>query len=117
MKERDQSRLASALTALVGIFVAISPAWLTLSTGLRTSTIVTGIIIAIAGLVQYFWENTVPSWISALAAVWLFISVFAYSGSSAGAQWTLAISAIVTFILAFWDGVEVSLSMQHHHQT
>jgi hypothetical protein len=116
MESLAQSRLASVLTLLAGIWVAISPAFITMSGSSQTSTIIVGIIIALAGLVQLFWTSTIPSWIAALAAIYLFISAFAYSVSNA-ATWNMAVSAIVTFILATWDGVEVNDVRTHHMAT
>lgn len=112
MQSLAQSRLASVLTLLAGIYVAISPSFITMSGGSETSTIVVGIVIALAGLVQLFWTNVAPSWIAALAAIYLFISAFAYSMSTA-ATWSMVISAIVTFILATWDGVEMNDARNH----
>lgn len=116
MESLAQSRLASALTLLAGIWVAISPIWFTMTSAGQTSTIIVGIIIALAGLVQLFWTNTFPSWIAALAAIYLFISAFSYNVSTAS-TWNLVISAIVTFILATWDGVEMNDVRQHHMAT
>lgn len=71
MNSLGQSRLASVVALLVGAWVAISPIWISVTGGALTSVIITGIVIAVAGLVQLFWKNAIPSWISGLAAVWL----------------------------------------------
>lgn len=113
MKERDQSKLASVLTLLVGIWVAISPIWLTMSGGAIASAIITGSIIALFSIIQYFWANTFPSWIMGLAAIWMFISSF-FFGTSGGAMLSLILSAIATFILSYWDGIEVAETQRHH---
>lgn len=114
MEDRSQSKLASVLTLLVGIWVAISPIWISVTGGALTSVIITGIVVALAGLVQYFWENPLPSWISGLAAVWLFISAFSF-GVSHAMMWSQILSAIATFLLASWDGVEISHVHEHSH--
>ncbi|HET6924777.1 MAG TPA: hypothetical protein VFH39_03040 [Candidatus Saccharimonadales bacterium] len=114
MSERDQSKFASILTLLLGIWVAISPIWISVTGGAVASVIATGSVIAVFSLIQYFWENTLPSWIVGLAAVWLFITTFAFGGVSGGAVVNLVISSVATFILAIWDGAEVSISHQHH---
>jgi hypothetical protein len=108
----NQSRFASVVMLLVGIWVAISPIWVSVTGGAQTSVIITGIVIALCGLAQYFWRSTLPSWIAGLAAIWLFLSTFGYDVSTA-ATWNQVIFAIVTFVLAFWDGVEVN-QVQHH---
>jgi hypothetical protein len=113
MAEKRQSIFASIIILLIGVWLILSPIWVVLSGGATASTIITGIIIALAGLVQLFWEVTVPSWISALAAIWLFISAFAYSVGT-GAMWSLLVSAVAVFFLSYWDGIEVS-QLQHRH--
>ena len=109
--QQTQSRFASIIMLLAGIWVAISPIWISVTGGALASVIITGVIIALAGLVQYFWHVTVPSWVAGIAAVWLFISAFAFSVSTAAA-WNQIIFAIVSFVLAYWDGMEVS-QLQH----
>lgn len=80
-----------------------------------TSTVITGAVIGILGIIQFFIENAVPSWITGIAAIWLFISAFSF-GMSSGAAWDLVISAVIAFVLAIWDGREITvLSDQHHH--
>lgn len=110
--EKRQSIVASVIILLIGIWVALSPIWVVLSGGATASTIITGIIIALAGLVQIFWEVSLPSWVSGLAAVWLFISAFAFSAGTGG-KWSLIVSAIAVFILSYWDGAEVSQLHAH----
>lgn len=110
MRARDQSRLASMLTLLVGIWVAISPIWISVSGGALTSVIATGVVIALFGVIQYFWESALPSWIVGLAAVWLFVSAFIFSSSviSNGAMMNQILSAVAAFVLAYWDGIEIT---------
>src|SRR5690242_4080487 len=91
MTEKRQSVLASVLLLLVGIWIAVSPVGVVLTGGAAASVIITGIVIALAGLVQLFSESSVPSWVGGLAAVWLFISALAFNLSSGG-TWTLIIS-------------------------
>ncbi len=113
MNDRNQTRLASVLTLLAGVWVAISPMWIPVTGAALTSVIVTGIVIALAGAIQFFWENVLPSWVGGLAAVWLFLSTFVY-GVGTAAAWNQIISAIVTIILVYWDGFEVAQVERHH---
>lgn len=113
-QQLSQSRVASVVMLLVGIWVAISPIWVSVTGGALTSIIITGIVIALCGLVQLFWKVSVPSWIAALAAVWLFVSTFVFSVST-GAAWNQIIFAVVTFIMAYWDGFEIAQVHQRHH--
>lgn len=106
MKDVNQSRLATTLALVIGLWVAISPAWIPMSAAAQASTLVVGIIMVVASLVQYFVSSTIPSWVNGIAAAWLFLSVFMY-GMSAGAVWSAIVSAIAVVALAVWDGVEV----------
>jgi hypothetical protein len=83
------------------------------------STLITGAVIVIASAVQYFVSNTVPSWITGIAAVWLLVSAIVFGVSSAAA-WSLILSAIAVVSLAYWDGAEVAElqnSGERHHPT
>ena len=112
MNSKEQSRLASVIILLIGIWVALSPIWITMTGGAVASAIITGVVIALAGLVQLFWENEFPSWISGLASIWLFISAFLFSAGT-GVHWSNILSAIAVFILSYWDGFEVTQLRQH----
>lgn len=109
----SQSKFASVIMLLAGIWVAISPIWISVTGGALTSIIITGIVIAVMGLAQYFTRSSMPSWIAALAAVWLFVSTFVFSVSTASA-WNQIVSAAVTFVLAYWDGFEITQVQRHH---
>lgn len=116
MRDRDQSRLASILALLVGIWVVISPVWISMSGAAMASLIIVGIIIIVSSLLQLgYGREMAPSWIVALAAVWLFISAFMFT-MGAGAMYSQMISAILAFIFAVWDGVEVKNIQSHQHQ-
>lgn len=108
MKDIDQSRTASILTLIAGIWIAASPIFIPVAGGLFVSMIILGAVIALAGLVQIFWENILPSWISGIAAVLLFIAAFITGTASAAAMWNMIISAIAVFALAVWDEVEIA---------
>lgn len=114
MQSLSQSRVASVLTIVVGAWLLLSPLAISITGAALVNLLIVGGVMAVAGLVQLFWMNTFPSWITALAAIWLFIAAFAFSVST-GAAWNQAISAIVAFILATWDGVEVSEVQREHH--
>ena len=114
MQNTTQLRVASVLTILLGAWVAISPAFISITGAALTNIIITGSVIALAGLIQLFTRSTSPSWLAGLAAVWLFISAFAFSVSN-NAAWNMAISGIVAFLLATWDGVEVNTVERRHH--
>lgn len=115
MKTRDQTKLASLLSLVVGIWVAISPIWISMSAGAIISVIITGLVIIAASLVQLATTNTLPSWVMGVAAVWLFISTLILDVSAAAA-WSQILAAIATAALAYWDGVEVTEQSHHAHR-
>ena len=114
MNAKAQSLFASVLAVIVGAWVMLVPVFTSLTGGAMVSTLIAGGVIALAGLVQIFWENVLPSWVSAVVAVWLVISVFTFNVSTA-VGWNLVLVAIATFAIALWDGVEVN-EVHHAHQ-
>ena len=115
MDAKAQSVYASVLEVLVGAWVMLVPVFTSVTGAALVSTLITGGVIALAGLVQIFWENVLPSWIDVFVAVWLFISAYVFSYSTA-AIWNLVLAAVATFLIALWDVAEVSEVHQAHHQ-
>lgn len=117
MKDQLQSRLASILTFLVGAWLMLSPLFISVSGAARINVLIAGGVIGLAGLVQLAWTgNTLPSWVSALAAIWLAISAFVFD-ATAGFVWSATLSALAAFVLAVWDGVEVEHLQHSRHST
>ncbi len=115
MKDIIQSRIASGLSVLLGIWLILTPLVISMSGAGLVSIIVTGGVLTVSGLVQLFWFNLLPSSLNILASIWLFISAFIFTMSSS-ASWNMVIAAIFTFILAFWDSIETNeVSRQRHH--
>lgn len=115
MERLSQSRLASVLTIILGAWVMISPVFISITGGALTSLLIAGGVMIVFGLIQLAWKNSLPSWVNALAAVWLCISAFTFTVSTA-VVWNQVISAIIAFVLATWDGAEIS-EVQHMHHT
>lgn len=115
MNDVAQSRTASILTALLGLWLVLSPIWISLTGGALVSLFITGGVMIFFGLVQLFTENSLPSWIVGLAAVWLFISAFGFSAVSSAVTWNEAISAIAAFVLSIWDGMEITHVHDRRH--
>lgn len=111
MNEISQSRLASILTIAVGAWLMASPLFITVSGAAMGNVLIVGAIIALAGLLQLVWNNAMPSWISAFAAIWLVVSAFIFTADTAFV-WSTVISAVIAFALAVWDGVEIT-HIQH----
>lgn len=116
MNDLTQSRLASVLTVLVGGWLMLSPVFISITGGALVSLMVVGGIFVVAGVVQYFWESTLPSWLTAMTAIYLFVSAIGFQVSDA-AMWNQVVAAIVTFVLATWDGVEMMEVRRLHHGT
>lgn len=112
MNAKTQSVVASLFTVGVAIWMLLTPAFTTVTGWALASLLITGGIIALAGLTQLLWENVLPSWVNALAAVWLLVSVFIFDTGTALA-WNMGVAAVIGFLLAVWDGTEIS---QLHHQ-
>lgn len=114
MERLSQSRLASSLVILVGAWLMLSPIFISITGAALTSLLITGAVMIVFGFVQLGTENTLPSWINAIAAVWLFISALSFSVSAA-VVWNQVVFAIIAFVLATWDGAEMSATHRMHH--
>lgn len=106
MDAKLQMRVASLLTLLLGIWVVISPVFISVTGAGLYSTIITGAALGVLSLVQLFWHNSLPSWINGLAGVWLVVSAFVLTVSTA-MTWSLIVAGVLAIILATWDGNEV----------
>jgi len=114
MDELTQSRTASVLSIVAGVWLALSPIWIAIAGGAIVSLYIVAAAMIIFGLAQLFTESNLPSWIIAIAAVWLFISAFSFTNVSSAVRWNEAITAIVAFVLAVWDSVEITQYHSHH---
>lgn len=109
-----QSRLASVLAIVLGAWLMLSPIWISVSGAALISLLIVGGIMILSGLVQLLTEVTIPSIVLGLAAVYLFISAFGFNVST-GMIWNEVVSAVIAFVLATWDGIEISEVSQLHH--
>ncbi len=116
MNDVAQTRTASILTFLVGGWLMLSPIWISISGWALTTLLVAGGVIALAGLVQLFTENSLPSWLTALAAIVLFVAAFTFNDVSSSVIWNEAVAAAVAFVLAIWDAAEVAEVHNKHHR-
>ena len=111
METRTQSTLASGLTMAVGLWLLVTPLFISMTGAALANILVVGAVIALIGLVELFWTNTLPSWLGALTAVWLFASVLLFDMSSTAA-WNMALFAIATFVISIWEGLEAGQLQQ-----
>lgn len=116
MNEVTQTRIASILTTALGVWLLLSPLFIATTGGALVSTLIVGGVLTLAGIVEFFWENTVPSWISGLTAVWMAISTTAFDMTD-GLLWNTLAAAVATLLIAVWDGVEVSKVAEQRHHT
>ena len=116
MRDLTQSRIASGLVVVAGAWLLFTPLVISITGAALVSLFITGGVMVLAGLIQMFWMNTLPSWVNALAAIWLFISAFAFTVSTATSV-NEVIVALVVLILASWDSIEANEVRQerHHH--
>lgn len=114
MNDVTQTRIASVLTAALGVWLLLSPIFIATTGGALVSALVAGSILTLAGIVEFFWENTVPGWISGLTAVWVAISAVTFSMDGA-LFWNTILVAVAAVMVAIWDGVEVSKVAEQHH--
>ena len=114
MRDEVQTRVASGLSVLAGLWLLVTPLVISIRGVALTSILVTGAVVVVASLMQMVWFNTMPSWINALAALWMIISAFAMTMSTM-ASWNLVILAIITFVLASWDGIEANEVQRQHN--
>lgn len=113
MNDIMQTRIASVLSAAVGVALLFSPLFVTITGGALISTFIVGGVLTLAGLTQIFWENALPSWVGGLTAIWMAVSAVVFSMSGV-LLWMTLIAAAVVFLLATWDGVEIE-RVQHQH--
>lgn len=114
MRDVTQTRIASVLTAALGVWLLLSPLFIETTNGALVSTLIAGSVLTLAGIVEFFWENIVPSWASGLTATWMAISTAVF-GMTDVLFWNTILVAIVTLAVAVWDGTEVSRVAERHH--
>ena len=114
MNDVVQTRIASVLTAAVGVWLLISPLIITTTGGALVSTLITGSILALTSVVELVWESTLPSWIGGITGVWMALSIVVF-GMNSALLWSTLIAAVVTFLLSAWDGIEIQKVAENHH--
>ena len=95
------------------MWLLLSPLFINFTGGALLSGLTTGGVIAVAGAVQLFWKNTLPSWVTGLAGLWLLAAIVIF-GVGGAALWSQAISAVGAILLAGWDGLELEQLQQRH---
>lgn len=114
MKDVTQTRIASVLTAALGVWLLVSPLFIETTNGALVSTLIAGSIFTLAGIVELFWENTVPSIVSGVTAVWMAISTITFNMTDA-LLWNTIIIAAAMLLVAIWDGIEIGKVAERHH--
>jgi len=113
MNNLIQSRLASVLLAVIGGWLLASPLFITITGPALISLMIVGGLFVVLGAVQFFWENSIPSWMAGLAAVWLVVSIVVF-GLAGAALWSQVIAAAAALMLAVWDGTEADIVTHSH---
>jgi hypothetical protein len=114
MEAKTQIRLASLLTALLGLWIAFSPLFMSATGAGLVNVVATGTALALFGLIQVFSHNSLPSWFSALAGMWLFVSAFVFSVSPSMSS-NEVIAGVAAIILALWDSTVVEETYHTQH--
>jgi hypothetical protein len=112
MNEIMQKRIASVVVALTGLWVALSPLFIDMSTTAMWNAIAAGSLLAIMGLGQLYFRSATPSVLGVLLAMWLASSAFLIDHTAA-AVWSLLAASAVGFLVSLWDIVAVQDLSQH----
>ncbi|HSX05457.1 MAG TPA: hypothetical protein VLF69_03250 [Candidatus Saccharimonadales bacterium] len=114
MRSITQSRVASILTLLLGAWLLVSPLIISTTGGALASLLAVGGVMTVAGFVQLFWGNSLPSWLAAVTMIYLFVSAFTFTIGTA-ATWNEVLASLAGLLLTSWDGVETYDAYQLHH--
>lgn len=115
MDDITQSRTASVLTLLLGAWLVVSPLFISITGAALVSLFIVGGVMILSGFAQLLTDNSLPSWITGVAAVYLVASAFIFDVSN-NVIWNEVVAGIVGFLLAAWDGIEVTqIHDRHHH--
>jgi hypothetical protein len=112
----DQSRWASGLNVLVGLWLLISPFVLGFSAPTNVpfrpsamwNDIILGIVIAIIAAIRFFgaYQATWLSWLNVILGIWVIVSPWVLGFSSTPTpMWDNVIVGIVVVILGIWAAV------------
>jgi hypothetical protein len=111
-----QVRTADSLNILTGIWLIIAPALIGFgSTGMKWSTIITGLVIGILEATQEVTLRTTwQSWISMVAGLWAIVAPFVFSGTTTGAAWASVVGGILAIIFGAWSVSAVASDPSMH---
>lgn len=112
MNDIVQKRTASVVIALTGLWVALSPLLIDMSTNAMWNAIVAGSLLALMGVGQLFFRSATPSALGVLLAMWLAASALLIDHTAA-AVWSLLIASAIGFLVSLWDIVAVQDMSQH----
>ena len=111
MKTDQRVKTANWLIVIVGIWLILSPFFLGFSgTSLSRNDVIFGILFIVASLIRIGvpensdWLN----WLSALMAVWLFISPFMMASVGVAGLWNNLIFGVIAAGLSLWGTLSSS---------
>jgi hypothetical protein len=113
MSDEKQAIVASFIAAFVGVCVALSPIWTTMTNADMISVIVTGIAIMIVSVWQTLTKSTIPSLLNGITGAWLIVGALTL-GTFTFAILSQIIAGVAVFIFAGWDGAEISHYNREH---
>jgi hypothetical protein len=99
-----QTRLASGINFLAGIYLLIS-AWIGgVSTGNQWNGIIAGIIVAILAATRFSGSSGPwASWVDALIGLWLIISPWVYGYADSAWRWNSIVVGIIMLVFGVWS--------------
>ncbi len=112
----SQSRLASGLNCLAGIYLLIAGAIAGAPGGGKANAVIFGIIVAVLGASRAF-GSTGPwaSWLAALIGIWMIISPWVYGFAGHPWMWNAIVVGIIMLVLGAWSasaGTKAPMSRQ-----
>ncbi len=115
-QELNSIRTASVITMIVGVWLVISPLFISITGGALVNQLVIGAIFFVLGVAQMVSRNTVASWLTGIAAIWIIASAFVLNLST-GSIWNEAVTGLVALAMAIWDGQAVTRLNASHQPT
>ncbi len=118
--EYRQTKAASGINFLLGIWLIIAPFILAYSVQTRAlwNSVVVGIVVLVLAAIRFFVpdRNTWLSGVNILLGLWLFVSswVLGFSSTSV-ALWNNMVVGVLIILLAAWSLTSTRHVLQLHH--
>ena len=108
-----QINFASSLLMLLGAWVMLVPLFTSVSGGTLWVQEITGVAFLVFGAIQMAVESTIPSWITAIAAIALLVMPFAVTTNTT-VFWNELVVGVAALVFSAFDGYEVAQDQLQH---